>query len=172
MLIVESGTGASDSDSYISLIDARAWAEKYGYTLPIDDTEADVYLRKGAGYVGLFESSYSGSRLNDDQSLSWPRSDAHKCSGYNEISIPSDSIPNEIKYAQVIAASAYAANVDVRANDDGKSIASEAVVGAVAVSYFDNGKTGSAIEITEATDMLSNLLCGGGFGLSMRTVRG
>lgn len=170
-LIVEDGTGLADADSYISLVDARAYASKYGYVLPIDDDEADVMLRKGTLYVDLYESSFSGSRLNDTQALAWARVNAYKCSGYNQIPIASDSIPNEIKCAQVIAANAYSANVDVRANNDGKAVASEEVVGAVKVAYFDNGKTGSTIEITAALDMINSLMCSGGFGLSARTVR-
>ena len=170
MLIVETGTGASDSDSYISLVDARAYALKYGYALPLDDDLADVALRKGAVYVDLFEYAYSGSRLNDTQALAWSRVNAYKCSGYNEIDLPSDSIPLEIQYAQVIAASSYGAGVDVRANDDGLAVNSKEVVGAVKVSYFDNGKTGKSTEITAANDMLSMFMCIGS-SLTMRTVR-
>jgi len=169
-LIVSDGTGLSNADSYISLDDARTYAENYGYTLPDDDTDAEVSLRKGAVYVDLFESSFSGYRLKGTQSLAWPRVGAYKCSGYNQIDIPSDEIPLEVQYAQVIAASYYAAGVAVRANDDGLGVASKEVVGAVKVSYFDNGKTGTSTEITEATDMLNNLLCVGS-SLSMRTVK-
>ena len=169
-LIVEDGSGKSDADSYISLVDARAWALKYGYSLSIDDDEADVQLRKGAVDVDLFEGSFAGERLNDTQSLAWVRKNAYKCSGHNQIPIESDTVPNEAKYAQVIYADAYNKNITVRANDDGLAVNSKEVVGAVKVSYFDNGKTGKSIEITEATDMLSNLLCVGN-SLSMRTVR-
>jgi len=158
-LIVEGGTGLAAADSYISLADARTYAENYGYTLPVDDTEADVALRKGAKYVDLFESSFSGQRLNDTQALAWPRIYAYKCLGNNQIQIPSDSVPVEAKNAQVIAAATYGAGTDVRSNNDGLGIASEEVTGAVKVSYFDNGKTGGSIEITEAIDELSALLC-------------
>lgn len=168
-LIVEDGTGLVDADSYISLVDARLYAANYGYTLPDDDTEADVALRKGCVYVNLFEYSFTGERLNDDQSLAWPRVNAYKCVG-DQVYIDSGVVPTEVKQSQVIAASFYAAGIDVRANDDGNSIASEEVSGAVKVSYHDNGKTGGSIEITEAVDKLSPYLCGGN-GLTLRTVR-
>jgi hypothetical protein len=169
-LIVEDGTGLADADSYISLVDARAYALKYGYTLPVDDTQADIFMRKAALYVDLFEGSYSGERLVDTQALAWPRVNSYKCAGRDQIYLPSDAVPTEIQNAQVIAAHFYAAGVNVRANDDGLSIASEEVSGAVKVSYFDNNKTGATIDLTEADDMLSNLLCGGS-SLSLRTVR-
>ena len=170
MLIVEDGTGLANADSYISLVDARAWALKYGYTLPLDDTEADVKLRKGASYVDLFEGSFSGQRLVDTQSLAWPRINAYKCAGQDQICLPPDSVPLEIQYAQVIAASFYASGLDVRANDDGLAVNSKEVVGAVKVSYFDNGKTGKSTEITEATDMLNNYMCVGSV-FTLNTVR-
>ena len=41
-LVVETGAGLADADSFISLVGARALAEKYGITLPADDTAAEV----------------------------------------------------------------------------------------------------------------------------------
>lgn len=169
-LIVETGVGLTNADSYISLEDARTYAENYGYSLPVDDLEADIALRQGAVYVDNFEGSFSGERLTSTQSLAWPRNNAYKCYGYDQITIESDSIPNEIKYAQVIAAATYASGVDVRANDDGSNIASEEVVGAVKVSYHDNGKTGASIQITASLDALSPLMCNGS-AFTMRTLR-
>jgi hypothetical protein len=170
MLITEDGTGLPTADSYISLIDARAYALKYGYTLPVDDDQADIFMRKAVIYVDLFEASFSGERLEDTQALAWPRVNAYKCSGRHQIDLPSDSVPIEIQHAQVIAAHYYAAGVNVRANDDGLGIASEEVVGSVKVAYFDNGKTGATIDLTEADDMLANLLCFNN-GLTLQTVR-
>lgn len=158
-LIVEDGTGLSNADSYISLDDARVYADNYGYTLPVDDDEASMYLRKAVAYIDNYASSFSGELVNDEQSLYWGRVNAYKCSGRNQICIPDKTVPNEVKFAQVIAAAEYATGSDVRSSDDGRSVASEQVTGAVAVSYFDNGKTGGSIKITEVSDMLSPLLC-------------
>ncbi|UJP30021.1 hypothetical protein [Salmonella phage CKT1] len=55
-LIVETGQGLPNADSYVSLEDGRATAAKYGLELPEDDTKAEAALRNGAVYVGLFES--------------------------------------------------------------------------------------------------------------------
>jgi hypothetical protein len=169
-LIVSDGTGLIDADSFISLDDAREYALKYGYKLPIDDTDAEVALRKGVIYVELYEGSFSGERLKDTQSLSWPRKHAYKMAGQDVIYIEPDAIPNEVKYSQVIAAHYYNAGVNARVNDDGLAVASKEVVGAVKVSYFDNGKTGKSTKITEAVDMLSNLLVAGS-AFTMKTLR-
>jgi len=168
-LIVEDGTGLPDSDSYISLTDARSYAAAYGVTLPTDDTAAEVALRQGAAYVDMQEGCFTGTRLNETQALAWPRYGAVNAYGF---AIPSDSVPAAMKYAQVYAAAEYGAGTDVRATDDGKGIASEEVVGAVKVSYFDNGKTGGSVVITKAMDALKPLLvaCGNN-GFSFRVGR-
>ena len=154
-LVVESGMGLADADSFISLEGARAFAAKYGITLPTNDAAAEVALRQGCQYVELQQKYFSGSRLTSTQALSWPRTGA--TNAYGDEYADGD-MPAQLGYAQVYAAAEYAAGTDVRATDDGKSIASEEVIGAVAVSYFNNGKTGGVVTITCAMDALSTLL--------------
>lgn len=144
-LIVEDGTGLDDADSYISLADARTFAANYGITLPADDTEAEITLRQGTQYVDLQEDCFVGDRLTDTQALAYPRDD-------------DSGMPKALGKATVYAAAEFALGTDVRATDDGKSIASEEVTGAVAVSYFNNGKTGGTVTITRAMDALKSLL--------------
>lgn len=156
-LIIEDGTVVDNADSFVTIEQARTYATSYGYTLPVDDTELEVALRQGAAYLSLFDGSLSGSKVDPLQSLVYPRTDAYIISGGVKSPIPNDFIPTQIKHAQIIAAATYGAGEDVRANDDGNSIASEAVSGAVSVSYFDNGKTGGSIEITAAIDAIKPL---------------
>ena len=154
-LVVESGMGLADADSFISLEGARAFAAKYGITLPTNDEAAEVALRQGCQYVELQQKCFSGSRLTTTQALSWPRTGATNVYG---VEYADGDMPAQLGYAQVYAAAEYAAGTDVRATDDGKAIASEEVTGAVAVSYFNNGKTGGEVVITRAMDALSPLL--------------
>ncbi len=166
-LVVELGTGDPLSDSYVSLIDARAIAANYGYSLPVDDTEAEVALRQGAQYVDLQEACFGGKRLVDGQGLAWPRTTTVNKYGFV---IEVGTMPPQLKQAQVAAAAEYGAGTDVRATDDGKAIASEEVTGAVAVSYFDNGVTGGSVTITKSLDALKPLMVncsGGGFAFKV-----
>ena len=156
-LIIEDGTGVDDADSFVTIAQARTYAASYGYTLPAADTDLEVALRQGAQYLGLFDGSLSGSKTDALQSLVYPRVDSYIISSGVKTSIADDYMPTQIKHAQIIAAATYGAGNDVRANDDGNSIASEAVAGAVSVSYFDNGKTGASIEITAAIDAMKPL---------------
>ena len=144
-LIVENGTGLADADSYISLADARTFAANYGVTLPTDDTEAEIALRQGTQYVDLQEPCFIGERLTDTQALAYPRND-------------DSGMPAALGKATVYAAAEFALGTDVRASDDGKAIASEEVVGAVKVDYFNNGKAGGTVTITKAMDALKRLL--------------
>lgn len=169
-LVVEDGTGKADADSFISLVDARAFAAKYGITLPDNDTAAEVALRQGCQYVELQQKCFSGSRLVATQALSWPRTGATNVYSFE---YADGYMPPQLGFAQVYAAAEYAAGKDVRASDDGLSVASKEVTGAVAVSYFNNGKTGKAITITKSLDALAPLMtvCSNN-GFEFRVVRG
>ena len=169
-LVVETGVGLAAADSFISLEGARAFAAKYGVTLPADDTAAEVALRQGCQYVELQQKCFSGSRLTSTQALSWPRTGATNAYGAE---YADGDMPVQLGYSQVYAAAEYAAGKDVRASDDGLSVASKEVTGAVAVSYFNNGKTGKAITITKSLDALAPLMvsCSNN-GFEFRVVRG
>lgn len=167
-LIVEDGSIVAGADSYISLADARTFADKFGLSLPADDTAAEVALRNGAGYVGLQEPMMCGSRVAAAQELAYPRKGV---SLYN-FPVVSNSIPAQVIRAQVIAAAEYGKGTDVRASSDGRAYSLERVEGAVTVEYFNNGSTGATTTITAAIDALRPLLCGLNNGGSFSVYRG
>ena len=168
-LIVEDGTGKANADSFTDLATARTIAANYGVTLPDAEADAEIVLRQGCQYLMLSESRFSGSRVSASQALPWPRVGASNQYGFE---YSETDIPVQLSYAQVFAAAEFAKGTDVRATDDGKAIASEAVSGAVSVSYFDNGKTGEGVVITRAMDALKPLLTGSSDGISFRVYRG
>ena len=168
MLIVEDGTIVSGADSFVSLVDARALAARFGLTLPVDDTEAEAALRNGAVYIGLQEPMMCGSRVSPLQELSFPR---HGVTLYG-YPVAADSIPAQVIRAQVIAAVEYGKGTDVRASTDGRATSVERVEGAVTVQYFNNGATGATTVITAAIDALRPLLCGLNNGSSFNVYRG
>lgn len=167
-LIVEDGSIVAGADSYVSLVDARVFAAKYGLVLPTDDTEAETALRNGTVYVGLQEPMMCGSRVSASQSLAYPRQGV---SLYGFPILPT-TIPLQVIQAQVIAAVEYATNSDVRGNSDGRATSLERVEGAVTVQYFNNGETGNTTTITAAMDALRPLLCGLNNGFQFNVYRG
>lgn len=168
-LIVEDGSIVPDADSYITLVDAKALADKFGWELPTDDAEAESALRNGASYIDLQEPSLCGARVSAEQSLAYPR----KGVTINGFPVAEDSIPKQVIKAQVAAAVEYGKGTDVRASSDGRITTHEEVVGAVVVEYADNGVTGATTTITSAMDALRPLICGGGNnGFQFRVTRG
>lgn len=169
MLIVETGQVIPNADSYISLVDAKALAEKFGWSLPDDDAKAETALRNGASYIDLQEPLLCGTRVSAEQSLAYPR----KGVTVNGFPVAEDSIPKQVIKAQVAAAVEYGKGTDVRASSDGRITTHEEVVGAVVVEYADNGVTGATVTITSAMDALRPLICGGGNnGFQFRVTRG
>lgn len=135
VLIVEDGTGVADANSYISLADARSFAETRSLELPADDNEAILALIQGFDYVESFRSLYGGVKAMCPQGTQFPRVGL-KIDG---CPVPETQIPYEVRQAQVIAASVHSSGVDLVADADGKEVASERVEGAVQVSYFQTG---------------------------------
>jgi hypothetical protein len=81
-------------------------------------------------------------------------------------------IKPEVKQAQVRAAVTFGEGTDVNPDNDGKNVASETVTGAVAVSYFNNGKTGGSVKITEAIQFLERCYLTSANGINFNVVRG
>lgn len=167
-LIVETGAVVANAESYIGLTDARALAAAYGWTLPADDTEAEIALRNGAVYVDLSEPEMNGARVSELQVLAYPRKDV-VIYGFD---LAETTIPPRLQQAQVAAAAEIGAGTDPRASTDGRVVASEQVTGAVAVSYFNNGNTGATAKITKALDALRPLLNSNNSGVSFNVMRG
>jgi len=167
-LIIEDGTGVVDANTYILLADARTLAEQYGWALPADDNDANISLVNGYNYLNTLENGMCGTRSYEDQTGAFPR-DNCSCGNF---AIASDVIKPEVKQAQVRAAVTFGAGTDVNPDNDGKNVASETVTGAVAVSYFNNGKTGDSVKITEAIQFLERCYLTNANGINFNVVRG
>lgn len=133
MLIVEDGSGVADSDSYLSLVDARALAIKYGIALPADDTEAEVLLRNG--YLGLIpiEPQLQGTRTHTVQTNIYPRTGVYK----NCNPVDADSIPNEVKLSQLYQADAIQSGASTNEVSGGQRLAGFNVDGVYSETYQD-----------------------------------
>jgi hypothetical protein len=166
-LIQETGQGEAGANTYILLADSRTLAEQYGWVLPADDEQANIALINGYNYLNTLESGMCGTRSYEDQTGAFPRDD---CSCGN-FAIANDVIKPEVKQSQVRAAVTFGAGTAVNPDSDGKNVASETVTGAVAVSYFNNGKTGGSVKITEAIQFLERCYLTGANGIKFNVVR-
>jgi len=113
-LVVETGSGLTNADSYISLTDANSYVSDHGdpssWSDATDD-EKEEALRLGTQYIDLkYGNRFVGVRGSRDQALDWPRSAVVDVNGYI---YDSDEIPTCLKYAVVEAALRHLAGDDL-----------------------------------------------------------
>jgi hypothetical protein len=99
MLTVEDGSGLANGESYVSVVDFKAWATARGYEVSsYGTTDLEKALRRGTSYIdSTFGGLFNGSRLNGrDQALLWPREDATDAEGEE---VADDAVPVEVKNA-------------------------------------------------------------------------
>lgn len=154
-LNVEDGTGLDDSNSYLSIEDARKTLFQLGYDFG-DSTETEIaqYLIRSAMYLNSFEAQYKGYKKSCQQGLSWPRNSVL----VNCCHIPSDEIPKSLKRAQALGAFYESSGQCLQSVSNGKEIASEEIVGAVKVSYFETGSTEGSTIFQPINNLLSELM--------------
>ena len=91
-LVVEDGTLVSGADSYVTLAEFKAWADKRGVTYGTDSAVTQQIYRA----MDYIESlNFIGEKSDENQALQWPR-DQVVIDGYY---IDSDEMPNELKVA-------------------------------------------------------------------------
>lgn len=96
-LTIEDGTGIANADSYVTLVEARAYATKYGFTLPADDTELEQLLCKATIYLETRRHEYLGSKTTTIQALQFPRTGVKiDCQD-----LDANTIPQVLKNAQI-----------------------------------------------------------------------
>ena len=157
-LIVENGSKVTGANTYISLADARTRATALGVTISSTDADAESQLIRATLYVDRkYRARYQGYKVDETQALQFPRVYVV----VDDYMIDSDEIPQELIDAQVYAAAELEAGNSFYTNNDGRSVASEQVTGAVSVSYFNTGKRGSQIAFTAVEDTIRPLLASG-----------
>lgn len=117
--------GASNADSYASLADSNAYFSGRGVTAWTGtDSVKEAALRKATSYLdNAYRDRWRGVRLNEDQSLAWPRCDAATYRSDIGITtalfdsdgfeIPTDAIPTAIQRATMEAALLALAGTDL-----------------------------------------------------------
>lgn len=95
-LVIEDGTGLSNATSYVTLTEARTFANQRGVTLPVLDSEVEVLAIKAIDFLEAQRAFYSGQKVSKSQSLQWPRTGAT----LEGSEISEDEIPQDLKFAQ------------------------------------------------------------------------
>jgi len=126
------------------------WAAARGVTLT---GTSSVLLTKALDYLEL--QNYKGTRTEDDQALSWPRTGVY----IDGILVDSATVPSQVQELQ------YRVAIDIDSGVDPLSVRSQGVKsksvdGAVSIEYMDGSSTASASR--QSTALLSKLISSGG----------
>lgn len=172
-VIVEDGTNVPAANSYVSLAEARAYAGLRGLNLPVSDIELSSLLVRSTDYLDTFK--YKGAKTSASQSLEWPRSRVYLLNpGYcnsGEL-LPSDSIPQKLKSAQIEAAIGLFSGINPMANFDGSAQIIEEQIDVLKVRYANpvEGDINRPV-ITAVEALLIDLLDRGSVGSSVMFTR-
>jgi hypothetical protein len=145
-LIVETGTGASDSESYLSVVDADTYHLNRGNTLwaTITTLEKEQALRRATDYMmGKYRLRWLGRRVLITQALDWPRvgvvledfggSQGRAGMGsYGLFQVPYTIVPLEVKNA--CAELAMRATMGPLVDDVSQNVTQE-TIGPITVKY-------------------------------------
>lgn len=166
--------GASDADTYATLAECKTYWDSVGFAYSAyGDTEIEEALRRARVWLDArYLSSYPGRRqygrtAAEPQALEWPRTDAVDRDGY---SIPTDTVPREVKNAQCEAARREVAGTDLSPDVTTARIAKRERVGSLEVEYAGiPSVSANRPVIPVVDDILSALLhVGSGSGLLQR----
>jgi hypothetical protein len=162
-LIVEDGTLVEDADSYNTLADLRAYATKRGVTLPVDDTALTVLAIKAMDYIESLEPRFKGTRVESEQSLSWPR----KGAVINGFFVDEDAIPKQLVELQCQLV-IDGMTVALQPNGTGR-IVKKQKVDVIETEYEILGD--GSVELVKANGLIAFLVDEGSFGFTVPILR-
>lgn len=102
-LIVETGDGLADAESYISVTYFKSYCDAMGYSYAgKTDTEIEQALRRATMWIdAAYGSRFEGGRIELDQALVLPQSGLYDQRGY---AIAADVVPVQVQKATAEAA--------------------------------------------------------------------
>jgi len=133
VLIIEDGTIVTGANSFTTDVEFLAYADARGFTLPVDEDERNALQILAMDYLFSVECKLDGCRVSIEQELMYPRVGA--C--VNGFNIPSNSVPKNIKNAQMELA-VQANTSELLINKTNQNIQSESI-DTLSISYFSGG---------------------------------
>ena len=172
-LIVETGVGLANSESYASVAELKTYWDNFGLSYAaFSDTQLEQHLRKGTRYmVQKYRLRWKGVRTSSTQALDWPRSGVATepgALGYGGLYVVDpNTVPTDIKNACIIMANKSSAGVDLFA--DGTQKAVEETIGPITVKY-EQGSS-QRVQYDSVSALLAPYLSSVG-GVSVSLVKG
>lgn len=179
-LIVETGTGDSAAESYISVADADTYHDKFGNAswALLDDTFKEGFLRQATFFMlGRYRMRWLGRRVLITQALDWPRvgvvledfgggQGRNGMGSYGLFQVSYTIVPIEVKYA--CAELALRASVGPLLADQQQKVLME-TVGPVSVKYDEQSP--QSVRYVQVDELVRVYLLAGGNQASMKLIR-
>lgn len=168
MLIIETGAGVPNANSYVSEADLRAYMVARGMTVPVDDANEVVlgqHLLAAMDYLQIIVCGYKGTpTYPETQTLLWPRTDVY----IHGVLFAENQIPQNLKLAQIrLAIDSYnGVNLMPTISGNASDYVVEEKVGPIEVKYADATKFSGQATFTAVDSLLAPLIaesCGQGF---------
>ncbi|AYN94426.1 hypothetical protein EAW52_10870 [Pseudomonas sp. LTJR-52] len=135
MLIIESGAGDPDAESYATAAELVSYATKFGVTIPAEEAAQEALLRRAA--LAMNGMKWKGRRTHEEQALAWPREGVQVDGAYKR----SNYIPREIFYGQLALAGEIHADDLTPPETRQGAVIRKRVEGAVEVEYAQINNT-------------------------------
>ena len=157
-LVIENGSLVSGANSFVSVAEARAFAEARASTLPEDDGAVEVALIVAMDYLESLRAEYQGAKVAPaTQALQWPR-EGVSLDGWE---VPATVIPDVLKSAQCQLAIEAAGGLDLMPTGNGREVIRKKVD--VLETEYAPGAGGSVQPVlAKVRAYLAPLLKGGG----------
>lgn len=162
-LVIEDGTGKTNSNSYATAAEAIAYADERGFDFPTATADVEKLLIKACDFMLGLEARYKGYRTNQDQRLPFPRADVLLYDGVDYIAY--NEIPERLKEAQMrLAVSANA--TELVPDGTGQEVVREKV-GPLEVQYAERGTGSVNPQFNQALELLEPFFTSGGGQLTV-----
>jgi len=156
-LIIEDGTGKTDSNSYVTVDEFRAYAEARG-TVVAESTDQDYeqYLIKAMDKLESYRGRYQGQKVDQDQALQFPRDGVY----IDDYEVSASTIPRELKYSQMAFAMESLAGNDLSPTQlvSSSGQVTKEKVGEIEVTYANPTSLRSTPAFAKAEALLAPLL--------------
>lgn len=135
MLIVEDGTGLTNAESYVSVVEIDDYFAKLGYTVwqTLTEPEKEQAIRRAMRYMRqVYHGYWRGVPATTTQALDWPR-DRVPGELYGTY-YPNNAVPMDVKEAQMLL-SIKAAAGELAPDLDTAGGVLEETVGPITIKY-------------------------------------
>lgn len=143
-LIVETGAGLSNSNSYATAAQADAFFADRGASAAwtaANQTQKEQSLIAASDYIDA-KFSFVGQRNSASQAMAWPRTGASdSVEGYD---VPTNVVPSAVVKTAIVLAGKVLGGEVLLTDDDRGGFIKSASVGSLSVTYADGAPVGKA----------------------------